>query len=57
MWTAANSNAHHYCRRWTDGGNTDLDDLVLFGRRHHTLIHVLPHPHLAGLSVFAAEEP
>ncbi|TAL12292.1 MAG: HNH endonuclease, partial [Frankiales bacterium] len=29
----------HHVRYWTDGGSTDLDNLVLVCARHHTLIH------------------
>ncbi len=34
------ADAHHWRRRWTDGGRTDLTDLVLLCRRHHTLTHL-----------------
>jgi hypothetical protein len=34
------ADAHHWRQRWTDGGKTDLDDLVLLCRRHHTLTHL-----------------
>jgi hypothetical protein len=34
------ADAHHWKRRWTDGGKTDLDGLVLLCRRHHTLAHL-----------------
>ena len=40
------ADAHHWKRRWTDGGNTDLAELVLLCTRHHTLVH-LPGRHLA----------
>ena len=33
-WTDA-----HHIVAWTDGGNTDLDNLVLLCRHHHRLIH------------------
>ena len=33
-WTDA-----HHIRAWTDGGPTDLDNLVLLCRHHHRLIH------------------
>ncbi len=36
--SAAWCDAHHI-RSWLDGGTTDLDNLVLLCRRHHTLIH------------------
>jgi hypothetical protein len=29
----------HHVRYWTDGGSTDLDNLLLVCARHHTLIH------------------
>jgi len=34
------ADAHHWRRRWADGGRTDLADLVLLRRRHHTLAHL-----------------
>ncbi len=34
------ADAHHWKRRWTDGGHTDLTDLVLLCPRHHTLTHL-----------------
>jgi len=33
-WTDA-----HHIKHWLDGGNTDLDNLVLLCRRHHRLLH------------------
>lgn len=33
-WTDA-----HHLHHWADGGNTDLDNLVLLCRRHHVLCH------------------
>jgi hypothetical protein len=36
--SAAWCDAHHI-RSWLEGGATDLDNLVLLCRRHHTLIH------------------
>jgi predicted restriction endonuclease len=33
-WTDA-----HHIIHWKDGGPTDLDNLVLLCRRHHTLLH------------------
>jgi hypothetical protein len=33
-WTDA-----HHIRAWTDGGPTDLDNLVLLCRHHHRLVH------------------
>ena len=29
----------HHIKHWIDGGNTDLDNLVLLCRRHHTQLH------------------
>jgi Domain of unknown function (DUF222)/HNH endonuclease len=29
----------HHVREWSQGGNTNLANLVLLCRRHHTLIH------------------
>ncbi len=29
----------HHIEHWTDGGPTDLDNLILLCRHHHTLIH------------------
>jgi hypothetical protein len=29
----------HHLEHWADGGGTDLDNLVLLCRRHHTLCH------------------
>jgi hypothetical protein len=43
------ADAHHWKKRWADGGRTDLDDLVLICPRHHTLAH------LPGRSVRPAE--
>jgi hypothetical protein len=37
---AAWADAHHWRQRWVDGGRTDLTDLVLVCRRHHTLSHL-----------------
>jgi hypothetical protein len=34
------ADAHHRRQRWTDGGRTDLPDLVLLCARHHTLTHL-----------------
>jgi hypothetical protein len=34
------ADAHHWKRRWTDGGRTDLADLVLICSRHHTVAHL-----------------
>ena len=34
------ADAHHWKKRWADGGRTDLDDLVLICPRHHTLAHL-----------------
>ena len=34
------ADAHHWKKRWVDGGRTDLDDLVLICPRHHTLAHL-----------------
>ena len=34
------ADAHHWRQRWTDGGRTDLADLVLLCARHHTLTHL-----------------
>jgi hypothetical protein len=34
------ADAHHWRQRWTDGGRTDVTDLVLLCRRHHTLAHL-----------------
>jgi hypothetical protein len=31
------ADAHHWKKRWVDGGTTDLDDLVMICPRHHTL--------------------
>jgi hypothetical protein len=33
------ADAHHATQRWTDGGHTNHNDLVLLCRRHHTLTH------------------
>ena len=33
------ADAHHWKKRWSDGGTTDLDDLILICPRHHTLAH------------------
>lgn len=32
--------AHHWKKRWVDGGTTNLDDLVMICPRHHTLAHL-----------------
>jgi hypothetical protein len=37
---AAWCDAHHWRVRWADGARTNLDDLVLVCRRHHTLAHL-----------------
>jgi hypothetical protein len=34
------ADAHHWKKRWVDGGTTNLDDLVLICPRHHTLAHL-----------------
>jgi Domain of unknown function (DUF222) len=34
------ADAHHWRKRWADGGRTDLDDLILICPRHHTLAHL-----------------
>ena len=44
------ADAHHWRQRWTDGGRTDLADMVLLCARHHTLTHLPgrtlhPQPH------------
>jgi len=44
------ADAHHWKKRWCDGGTTDLDDLILICRRHHTLAHA------AGRSVHPVRE-
>ncbi len=32
----------HHVRHWSDGGRTDLDNLVLLCRTHHTVLHTAP---------------
>jgi hypothetical protein len=32
----------HHCEHWVDGGATDLANLVVLCRRHHTLMHTTP---------------
>ena len=34
------ADAHHWKRRWVDGGRTDLAELLLICPRHHTLAHL-----------------
>jgi hypothetical protein len=34
------ADAHHWKKRWVDGGRTDLGDLVMICPRHHTLAHL-----------------
>ena len=34
------ADAHHWKKRWVDGGKTDLDDLIMICPRHHTLAHL-----------------
>ena len=34
------ADAHHWKRRWVDGGRTDLRDLIMICPRHHTLAHL-----------------
>lgn len=34
------ADAHHWKKRWVDGGRTDLDDLIMICPRHHTLAHL-----------------
>ncbi|MDX6327581.1 MAG: hypothetical protein QOK15_3935 [Nocardioidaceae bacterium] len=34
------ADAHHWKKRWADGGTTNLDDLVLICPRHHTIAHL-----------------
>lgn len=34
------ADAHHWKKRWVDGGTTDLDDLIMICPRHHTLAHL-----------------
>ena len=36
------ADAHHWKKRWVDGGTTNLDGLIMICPRHHTLAH-LPH--------------
>jgi len=32
----------HHITHWADGGTTDLDNLVMVCRHHHTLLHSTP---------------
>ena len=34
------ADAHHWKKRWVDGGRTDLADLIMICPRHHTLAHL-----------------
>ena len=34
------ADAHHWKKRWIDGGRTDLEDLIMICPRHHTLAHL-----------------
>ncbi len=34
----------HHVEHWADGGLTELDNLVLLCRRHHTFVHEPPIP-------------
>lgn len=34
------ADAHHWKKRWVDGGTTNLRDLVMICPRHHTLAHL-----------------
>ena len=34
------ADAHHWKKRWVDGGTTNLDDLIMICPRHHTLAHL-----------------
>ncbi len=35
------ADAHHWKKRWVDGGSTNLDDLIMICPRHHTLAHLV----------------
>jgi len=34
------ADAHHWKKRWVDGGTTNLGDLIMICPRHHTLAHL-----------------